>query len=193
MKLILASRSPRRRELLGLMGCSDFEIRPARGEEVADPALPPELLVEALSRQKAREIAASAGKDDVIVAADTVVAADGRILGKPKDAADARAMLTLLSGQTHVVYTGLTVRRGGHEVTEHEATEVTFRPLTREEIAAYVATGEPMDKAGAYGIQGRGCVLVERLCGDYFNVMGLPVCRLTKILRTFGIDPLSGE
>lgn len=190
MKLILASRSPRRRELLGLMGCTDFEIRPARGEEVADPALTPERLVEELSRQKAREVAAEAEEEDVIVAADTVVAADGRILGKPKDAGDAAEMLRLLSGRAHTVYTGVTVRRGEREVTEHEATEVVFRPLTQKEIAAYVATGEPMDKAGAYGIQGRGCVLVERLCGDYFNVMGLPVCRLARILRAFGIDPL---
>ena len=193
MKLILASQSPRRRELLGLMGFSDFIVRPARGEERADPGLAPDRLVETLSRQKAREVAAGAGPDDVIVAADTVVAADGRILGKPRDEADARAMLTLLSGRTHAVYTGFTVRRGGREVTGHETTEVVFRPLTGEEIDAYVATGEPMDKAGAYGIQGRGCVLVERICGDYFNVMGLPVCRLAGVLRSFGLDPLRPE
>ena len=190
VKLILASQSPRRRELLALMGITAFDVRPARGEEIADPALTPDRLVEELSRQKAREVSAAAAADDVIVAADTV-SVDGRVLGKPADARDACAMLTLLSGRTHTVYTGLTVRCGAREVVTHEATEVTFRPLTREEILAYVATGEPMDKAGSYGIQGRGCVLVERICGDYFNVMGLPVCRLAGVLRGFGIDPLS--
>ena len=102
-------------------------------------------------------------------------------------------MLRFLSGRTHTVYTGITVCRGGQELTQHEATDVVFRSLTEEEIAAYVATGEPMDKAGAYGIQGRGCVLVEGIRGDYYNVMGLPVCRLGLMLRNFGVEPLVRE
>ena len=193
MKLILASQSPRRRELLERMGLTEFEIRPAAGEEVASPDLTPAQLVEELSRQKAREIALTAEAEDVIIAADTVVAADGRVLGKPHSTQEAQQMLRFLSGRTHTVYTGITVCRGGQELTQHEATDVVFRALTEAEIAAYVATGEPMDKAGAYGIQGRGCVLVEGIRGDYYNVMGLPVCRLGLILRNFGVDPLVRE
>ena len=183
MKLILASQSPRRRELLERMGLTEFEIRPAAGEESASPDLTPAQLVEALSRQKAREIALSADAQDVIIAADTVVAADGRVLGKPHSPEEARQMLRFLSGRTHTVYTGVSVCRGDQMLTQHEATDVVFRPLTEAEIAAYVATGEPMDKAGAYGIQGRGCVLVEGIRGDYYNVMGLPVCRLWQMLQ----------
>jgi len=193
MKIILASQSPRRRELLERMGLTEFEIKPATGEETASPDLAPAQLVEELSRQKAREIALSAAAEDVIIAADTVVAADGRVLGKPHTPGEAADMLRFLSGRTHTVYTGVTVRRGEHALTQHEATDVVFRPLTEEEIAAYVATGEPMDKAGAYGIQGRGCVLVEGIRGDYYNVMGLPVCRLGLMLRKFGVEPLVRE
>ena len=187
MAVILASQSPRRRELLERMGMSDFLIRPAQGEEIFDPSLTPAQLVEALSCQKAEEISAGAGPEDVVIAADTVVSVDGRVLGKPGDEAEAAEMLAALSGREHTVYTGVTVRRGGETVTEHEATAVRFRPLTGE---AYVATGEPMDKAGAYGIQGYGCLLVEGISGDYFNVVGLPVCRLGKILARFGVEPL---
>ena len=193
MKLILASQSPRRRELLERMGLTEFEIRPAAGEEVASPDLTPAQLVEELSRQKAHEIALTAAAEDVIIAADTVVAADGRVLGKPHSTQEAQQMLRLLSGRTHTVYTGITVRRGEQVLTQHEATDVVFRPLSEAEIAAYVATGEPMDKAGAYGIQGRGCVLVEGIRGDYYNVMGLPVCRLGLMLRNFGVEPLVQE
>ncbi len=193
MKLILASQSPRRRELLERMGLTEFEIRPAAGEEIASPDLAPAQLVEELSRQKAREIALTADAEDVIIAADTVVAADGRVLGKPHSTQEAQQMLRFLSGRTHTVYTGITVCRGGQVLTQHEATDVVFRTLTEGEIDAYVATGEPMDKAGAYGIQGRGCVLVEGIRGDYYNVMGLPVCRLGLILRNFGVDPLVRE
>ena len=193
MKIILASQSPRRRELLARMGLEQFEIRPASGEETASPDLPPARLVEELSRQKALEIARTGGAQDVVIAADTVVAADGRVLGKPHSREEAREMLRLLSGRTHTVYTGVTVRQGDRERTGHEATDVVFRPLTPEEIDAYVDTGEPMDKAGAYGIQGRGCVLVEGIRGDYYNVMGLPVCRLYEILREFGVETLIRE
>jgi len=190
MAVILASQSPRRRELLTLMGL-DFIIRPAVGEEVADPALTPAQLVEELSRQKAAEVALTADADDLIIAADTVVAVDGKILGKPHTPEAAADMLSMLSGRVNTVYTGVTVRRGSEVVTEHEATPVQFRTLPPEEIANYVATGEPMDKAGAYGIQGRGALLVEGLNGDFFNVMGLPVLRLSRMLQVFGVFLLS--
>ena len=190
MNVILASQSPRRRQLLEQMGFTDFQIRPAQGEEAADPGLTPAQLVEALSRRKAEEVAAGAGGDDLIIAADTVVSLDGQVLGKPHSKEQAIQMLTALSGRAHTVYTGVTVRRGEQILTRHEATRVRFRPLTAEEIAAYAATGEPMDKAGAYGIQGRGALLARGIDGDYFNVVGLPVCLLGQMLLRFGVDPL---
>lgn len=192
MAIILASQSPRRRQLLEHMGFTDFLIRPAQGEELADPNLDPGGLVEALSRQKALEISASADPEDLIIAADTVVAVDGQVLGKPHSTQQAHEMLSALSGREHTVYTGVTVCRGGQVLTQHEATTVRFRPLTAQEIDAYIATGEPMDKAGSYGIQGRGALLVEGISGDYFNVVGLPVCRLGRMLTQFGVDPLTG-
>ena len=191
MAIILASQSPRRRELLGQMGISDFIIRPAQGEEKAAPGLSPAQLVEALSLQKGVEVAASAAPGDLVISADTVVAVDGRVLGKPHSREEAAAMLASLSGRTHTVYTGVTVCRDGDVLTEHEATAVRFRSLTSGEIAAYVATGEPMDKAGAYGIQGYGALLVEGIEGDYCNVVGLPVCRLGRMLARFGVDVLA--
>ena len=191
MAIILASQSPRRRELLGQMGISDFIIRPAQGEEKADPGLSPAQLVEALSLQKGLEVASSAAPGDLVISADTVVAVDGRVLGKPHSRKEAAAMLASLSGRAHTVYTGVTVCRDGKALTEHEATAVRFRPLTAGEIDAYVATGEPMDKAGAYGIQGYGALLVEGIEGDYSNVVGLPVCRLGRMLARFGVDVLA--
>ena len=190
MKIILASQSPRRRELLERMGISEFEIIPARGEENIVPGLTPEALVEALSRQKCLEVAA-VHREALVIAADTVVAVEGRGLGKPRSKAEAEEMLSLLSGREHRVCTGLSLSQGGRLRTGHEATAVRFRPLTREEIRRYVSTGEPMDKAGAYGIQGYGCLLVEGIVGDYYNVMGLPVCRLGRMLAEFGADPLA--
>ena len=192
MAIILASQSPRRRQLLEQVGFTDFLIRPAQGEELADPNLDPGGLVEALSRQKALEISASADPEDLIIAADTVVAVDGQVLGKPHSIQQAHEMLSALSGREHTVYTGVTVCRGGQILTQHEATTVRCRPLTAQEIDAYIATGEPMDKAGSYGIQGRGALLVEGISGDYFNVVGLPVCRLGRMLTQFGVDPLTG-
>ena len=189
MTVILASQSPRRRQLLEQMGFTDFKICPARGEEVASPGLPPAQLVEALASQKAAEVAAAAEADALIIAADTVVAVDDRVLGKPHSEEEAAEMLLSLSGREHTVYTGVTLRRGSQIVTRHEATQVRFRSLTREEIDAYVATGEPMDKAGAYGIQERGALLVEGIQGDYFNVVGLPVCLVGQLLARFGVDP----
>lgn len=189
-KLILASQSPRRRQLLEQMGLTEFDIRPARGEEHMEAHLPPDRLAEALALAKAREVAAQAGPEDIVIGADTIVTLDRQVLGKPHSPEQAAEMLAALSGRSHLVYTGLAVLRGGEEIVCHEGTKVRFRPLTGAEIRAYVATGEPMDKAGAYGIQGRGALLVEAIEGDYYNVMGLPVCRLGQILNRFGIKTL---
>lgn len=190
MAMILASQSPRRRELLGQMGFS-FTVRPAKGEELAHPELTPAQLVEELARQKALEVSAEAASDDVVVAADTVVAIDGVVLGKPRDKAHAAEMLSALSGREHTVYTGVAVKRGETLLVEHEATQVRFRPLTEREIDLYIQTGEPMDKAGSYGIQGYGALLVEGIRGDYFNVVGLPICRLGRMLAQVGEDVLA--
>ena len=190
MRIILASQSPRRRELLERMGIFAFEVIPARGEEVVHPGLAPARLVEELSRQKCDEVAA-AHPEALVIAADTVVSIDGRILGKPRSPAAAAEMLCVLSGREHIVYSGLTVRCGGQAFTEHEATSVRFRTLSAGEIERYVGTGEPMDKAGAYGIQGYGAMLVEGISGDYYNVMGLPVCRVARLLARFGVNSLA--
>ncbi len=193
MKIVLASQSPRRRELLERMGVEEFEICPANDEEWAPPGLTPDQLVEYLSVEKACQVAENFDPEDVIIAADTVVAVEDRVLGKPGSRQQAVEMLTLLSGRSHAVYTGVTVCRGDEIFTEHERTRVTFRPLTAAEIRAYVDTGEPMDKAGGYGIQGLGSLLVEGIQGDYYNVMGLPVCRLGQMLRWVGVDLLKRE
>lgn len=190
MAMILASQSPRRRELLGQMGFS-FTVRPAKGEELPHPELTPAQLVEELARQKALEVSAEAASDDVVVAADTVVAIDGKVLGKPHDKVHAAQMLSALSGREHTVYTGVAVKRGETLLVEHEATQVRFRPLTEREIDLYIKTGEPMDKAGSYGIQGYGALLVEGIRGDYFNVVGLPICRLGRMLAQVGEDALA--
>ena len=187
MAFILASASPRRRELLTGLGLR-FEVRPAQAEEHPAPGLSGAETAIRLSRAKCLEIAASADREDVIIAADTVVVSEGEILGKPQDASDARRMLRALSGRSHWVYTGVTVSRGGALVSEAEGTQVRFRPLTDPEIDAYIATGEPMDKAGAYGIQGRAALFVEGIDGDYFNVVGLPLCRLGQMLKQLGVD-----
>ena len=191
MDIILASTSPRRKELLGQIGLKDYRILSPDVEEVLDEMLPPAQLVEGLSRQKALAVRGRVDEDDVIIAADTVVSLEGEVLGKPADEMDAFKMLSALSGNRHQVYTGLTVIRGEQVVTEHEMTTVTFRDLDPEEIEHYIATGEPMDKAGAYGIQGIGALLVSGIDGDYFNVMGLPVYRLGRILAQFGVDVLA--
>ncbi len=188
MGIVLASRSPRRRQLLEQMGLRDFRIVCSGADETASPGLTPPALVEALSARKAAAVQHAAAAGDLIIAADTVVALDGRVLGKPADGPDAFAMLSALSGRRHQVYTGLTVVCGAQRLTEHEVTAVTFRSLSSAEICAYIATGEPMDKAGAYGIQGRGALFVEGIEGDYYNVMGLPVCRLGRILARLGVD-----
>ena len=188
MGIVLASRSPRRRQLLEQMGLRDFRIVSSGADETASPGLTPPALVEALSARKAAAVQHAAAAGDLIIAADTVVALDGRILGKPADGPDAFAMLSAHAGRRPQVYTGLTVVCGAQRLTEHEVTAVTFRSLSSAEICAYIATGEPMDKAGAYGIQGRGALFVEGIEGDYYNVMGLPVCRLGRILARLGVD-----
>ena len=190
MKIILASQSPRRKELLERMGIQDFETISPNVDESAFHGLPPEELVRRLSAEKAAAVAGKVGEDAIVIAADTVVALEGAILGKPADELDAFKMLSALSGVRHQVYTGVTVCRGGEKQTAHEVTDVTFRELSEREIEDYISTGEPMDKAGAYGIQGYGALLIQGISGDYYNVMGLPVCRLSGMLARFGVDCL---
>ena len=179
MQLILASQSPRRKELLGLFHIP-FTVRVADIDEAMDPQKPPFDEVARVSRLKALAVPREA--EDVVIAADTIVVCDGVTLGKPKDAADAKAMLTMLSGRDHQVMTGVTVLRGESWETFTEVTDIHFRRLSRREIEAYVASGEPMDKAGSYGIQGGAALFAEKMVGDYYNVMGLPVCRLWMTL-----------
>lgn len=189
MNIILASNSPRRRELLKQAGIEEFQILAPNVDESVEPGHSPAQMVEELSLRKARA-ANRAGPDDLIIAADTVVALDGKVLGKPRDEGAAFAMLSALSGREHHVYTGVTLIRGDQTVTSCEVTAVVFRTLAPEEIRGYIATGEPMDKAGAYGIQGRGALLVEGIRGDYCNVVGLPLFRLSRMLSEFGVELL---
>ena len=192
MRIVLASASPRRRELLEMLKIKNLEIIPAKGEETVDETLPPDELVRALSRQKAQEVyERTEGRDEcVFIGSDTIVYLDGAVLGKPADEAGAKQMLRSLSGRSHTVYTGVTVISGGRAISEAEETKVFFRELSDAEIDAYIATGEPMDKAGAYGAQGIASLFVERLEGDFFNVMGLPVCRLGRMLEKQGVNIL---
>ena len=191
-QLILASGSPRRRELLERVGLR-FTVAPADVDETLVPGLSPREQVMRLSRIKAEAAARSAPEGSVILTADTVVVLEDAILGKPKDPADARRMLKALSGRHHHVLTGVTVRSGERTETHCEETEVYLRPLSDGEIDAYIATGEPMDKAGAYGIQGYASLFVEKLSGDYYNVMGLPLCAAALMLRRAGIPVLEGR
>jgi len=186
-KLVLASASPRRHELLGRMGIQDFDVRVPDTEENFPQGLSPREVVCYISREKSDAAADLCTDDEIVITADTMVFLDDRRLGKPKDEADALSMLTALQGRRHTVCTGVTVRQGSRILTEAESTEVCFRPATEEELRAYIATGEPMDKAGAYGIQGLGALLVEGIQGDFFNVMGLPILRLSRMLSTFGV------
>ena len=186
-KLVLASGSPRRQELLQRMGIQDFDVRVPDTEENFPQGLSPREVVCYISREKSDAAAALCTDDEIVITADTTVFLDDRRLGKPKDEADALSMLTALQGRRHTVCTGVTVRQGSRILTEAESTEVCFRPATEEELRAYIATGEPMDKAGAYGIQGLGALLVEGIQGDFFNVMGLPILRLSRMLSTFGV------
>ena len=185
MQVILASQSPRRKELMGLFHIS-FTVRVADIDETMDPNQPACQEVARVSRAKAEAVACEPG--DVVIAADTIVVCDGQILGKPADRADAFRMLRLLSGRDHQVMTGLTVLRYGKAEVCTEITDIHFRELTDREIHNYIATGEPMDKAGSYGIQGGAALFAQRMVGDYYNVMGLPVCRLGQILAQIAPD-----
>lgn len=189
MAVILASQSPRRKQLLEMLGM-EFTVIPAKGEEVIPAGAGPKETVRALSFQKAAAVATDAEADDIIIAADTIVCYQDMMLGKPRDEQEAARMLSALSGNIHQVYTGVTVRKGDTVLSAAECTNVKFRKLSGREIDAYIATGEPMDKAGAYGIQGIACLFVEGIEGDFFNVMGLPVCRLGKMLKELGVELL---
>jgi septum formation protein len=180
LRVILASQSPRRRELLTLIGIP-HEIQPADIDETLLPDELPAPHAERLAREKVAVIA-SHHPEAVVIGADTIVVLDGDVLGKPADAAEARATLHRLSGRTHTVHTAVAVAYRGRSASGIESVEVTFRPLDEARIARYVATGEPMDKAGSYGIQGFGATIVERIHGDYFSVMGLAVGRLIAVL-----------
>ena len=183
--LILASKSPRRQELIRDI-TDDFEVIVSDADETLPEGISPEEAPVYLSSLKARAVAAL-HPDRTVIGADTVVILDGAVLGKPRDPQDAARMLRLLSGRVHTVITGCCIVRGGRERAFSECTQVEFYPLSDSEIEAYLATGEPFDKAGAYGIQGKGSLLVEKIHGDYFNVMGLPVLRLSRMLEQFGI------
>ena len=180
MNLILASASPRRKELLEKFGIP-FVIRIADIDETMNPAKSPYEEVARVSRMKA--LAVDCNPEDVVIAADTIVVCQGRVLGKPHSQEEAAEMLRLLSGRDHQVMTGCTIVQGGRCETFTEVTDLHFRPLRESEIIRYVESGEPMDKAGAYGIQGGAALFCERMVGDYYNVMGLPVCRLGECLR----------
>ena len=189
--IILASASPRRRELLETVGIP-FSVCPSKGEEQIRGSSPAEV-VEELSEQKAREVFIRTSGEVLVIGADTVVAADGNILGKPKNRETAIQMLRKLQGASHEVYTGVTVLsrndNGEQQKRFHVMTEVEFYPMTEEEIESYVDTEEPMDKAGAYGIQGKAGIFVKEIRGDYNNVVGLPVARLYQELKQMGMNP----
>ena len=181
-RLILASASPRRRELLANAGFS-FTVMSADTDETIPEGTSPEEAVKLLAKRKADTVKERC-PGSVIVAADTIVYCAGEILGKPHDQDDAFRMLSLLSGNTHQVYTGVCILRPDMPDTVFaECSDVTFYPLSKEEILQYISTGEPMDKAGAYGIQGKGCILVRSIRGDYFNIVGLPVARVARELQ----------
>lgn len=188
MRFILASASPRRKELLERIGVK-FDIIPATGEEVITKKIPEEVVME-LAKQKAEEIAKVAEEDALIIGADTVVVCDGKILGKPKDEEDAFQMLTMLSGREHEVYTGVAMIDNREKSIENffERTRVIMYPITEKEIREYIAGGEPMDKAGAYAIQGLGAKFIQKIEGDYNNVVGLPIGRIYQEIKRKSIE-----
>lgn len=182
-KIVLASASPRRKEILQTLGV-DFEVLTSDAEEKVDSELPPHLIVQELAMLKGADVATKV-ENAIVISADTIVWMDKTMLGKPTDVQNAKNMLKKLSGKTHEVYTGVCVTDSisGKSVSDYEVTKVRFRELSDEEIDRYIATNEPMDKAGAYGIQGIGCLLVRSIEGDYLNVVGLPAVKLSKILK----------
>ena len=191
VRVILASGSPRRRQLLELIGIA-HEAKASNIDESIKGKETPRKHAERLAREKAATIAKSE-PDAVTIAADTIVVIDRKILGKPANAVDAGSMLSLLNGRNHTVITAVAVARGSKLKSGVEEVHVKFRRLTDDEIDAYIATGEPMDKAGAYGIQGLGATIVERIEGDYFAVMGLPLLRLTRLLAELGVEYRFGQ
>ena len=184
-RVVLASVSPRRHQLLNLIGIA-HEVRPSNIDETMRPRETPRRHAERLAREKASAIA-KRDPDLITIGADTIVVVNRKVLGKPRDTGDAARMLALLSGREHVVTTAVAVSRGKKLRSAVEEVSVRFRRLRDDEIDAYIATGEPMDKAGAYGIQGYGATIVERIEGDYFAVMGLPIVRLIGLLRDVGV------
>lgn len=188
-RIILGSGSPRRQELLRRIGIEDFIVRVPDVEEWYPPELSPAEIVRYISREKADAVPCDPG--DIVITADTMVFLDDQRLGKPHDEAEALSMLTALSGRKHRVCTGVTVRQGEKTLTRTQSTDVYFREASRQELLAYIRGGEPMDKAGAYGVQGQGALLVERIDGDFFNVMGLPVVLLSRMLAEFGVTLLA--
>ena len=191
MKLILASESPRRKELLNQIGM-EFEVMSCGGEAPVTTTIPYQV-VEEHAMQKAKAVADNVTEPVTIIGADTVVAYDGQILGKPVDEADAKRMLSMLAGNTHSVFTGVTlvlIDKSGRagELVFYEKTDVKMHSMTEEEIDRYIATGEPMDKAGSYGIQGKCAIYIEKIDGDYNNVVGLPITRIYQELKKIGID-----
>ncbi len=189
MAIILASKSPRRQELLSRMGL-EFTVKASRISEKMDPFAHPSDEVARISLAKAQAVAGSCAPEDIIISADTIVVCDGLMMGKPHSESEAFSMLRRLSGRDHQVMTGLTVMGSGRTENLTVTTTLRFRALSDQEIRNYIATGEPMDKAGAYGIQGLASMFVVGLDGDYYNVMGLPICTLTILLRRFGVKLL---
>lgn len=187
MAIVLASQSPRRHELLRRIGIEDFKTLSLDVDESYPQGLSPEDTVRYIAKKKCDAAAALCSEDDIIITADTMVFLGSERLGKPIDEADALRMLRELQGNPHTVCTGVSVRQGEKSELFAVSTKVFFRPCTDEELRSYIATGEPMDKAGAYGVQSRGALLVERIDGDFFNVMGLPVERLALVLARFGV------
>ncbi|MBR6902432.1 MAG: septum formation protein Maf [Clostridia bacterium] len=186
MRIVLASRSPRRKELLSLLGV-DFKVASASVDETIDKRLPVIDEIKRLSYDKAKAVQAQTEKNDLIIAADTVVALGSCVFGKPQDSNEAIKMLKKLSGKTHRVITSVTVLCGDRVDTRAAVTEVTFRELSDIEIEAYIKTGDPFDKAGAYALQGISSIFVSGISGDHFNVYGLPLAILADMLRNFGV------
>lgn len=176
-----------------MLGVFDLTVMPAAGEADYPAGASEAEAVQYIAAHKARDVAARVPGDGLILAADTIVSLDGAILGKPRDETDAFRMLRALSGRRHTVYTGMALRQGGRELTDYAAADVCFRELTDAEIRAYIATGSPMDKAGAYGAQDMAALFVERVEGEFYTVVGLPICRLGQMLRAFGTEVFGSD
>ncbi len=183
MSIILASGSPRRRELMAYI-TENFEVKVSDADEATDLSLPPEKIVMSLAKQKNDAVLPLCDSDDIIISADTIVYIDGEVLGKPENPEKAKNMLSHLSGRTHEVYTGVCIRTKNGSALFADRTEVEFYSLSEEDIENYIKTGEPFDKAGGYGIQGRGAMLIKGIVGDYYNVVGFPVAHVGRVLKS---------